>query len=138
MPGFRAPESLKLAATATSAFAAAVAVAAEAPVLSKASGRISRASSAGSRRRHGSGIMEIPKLCDRSTLAPTLNSDKQQVNAAEAASDLSLSQAELISYRREGFLIRPGIFNRSEVRAFQQAAERAAARAHEACAGGEG
>ena len=80
--------------------------------------------------------MEIPKLWDRSTLASTLNSDKQQVTAAERAADLSLSPEELASYRREGFLIRPGIFNRAEVQAFQQAAERAAARAHSACAGG--
>ena len=52
------------------------------------------------------------------------------------AQDLALSDRELASYRRDGFLIRTGLFSQEEVAVFQQAAELAAARAHDACAEG--
>ena len=49
---------------------------------------------------------------------------------------LPLTEQELSDYRRDGFLIRPGIFTADEVAAFQRAAETASARAHEACSEG--
>jgi hypothetical protein len=45
----------------------------------------------------------------------------------------SLTSEELTAYRRDGFLIRRRIFSGEEVALFQQAAERAAARAVELC-----
>ena len=45
----------------------------------------------------------------------------------------SLTAQELEDYRRDGFLIRPGIFSAAEVASFQEAAESASARAHAAC-----
>lgn len=49
---------------------------------------------------------------------------------------LALSSTELAHYRRDGYLIRPAIFSAAEVAELQEAAELAAARAHEACTGG--
>ena len=56
--------------------------------------------------------------------------------ARHAVPQHGLSAQELEDYRRDGYLIRPGIFSKEEVAAFQQAAEEAATRAHEACTGG--
>lgn len=58
------------------------------------------------------------------------------MSVRHAVPDHSLSARELEDYRRNGYLIRPGVFNEAEVAVFQQAAESAAVRAHEACAGG--
>lgn len=49
----------------------------------------------------------------------------------------ALTAEELSSYRRDGFLIREGIFDQNEVAAFQAAAENAARGAQAACAAGE-
>lgn len=50
--------------------------------------------------------------------------------------DFSLSTQELEAYRRDGYLIRAGVFGPAEVAVFQQASEQAAARAQAACADG--
>lgn len=50
--------------------------------------------------------------------------------------DLSLSDAELQSYRRDGFLIRRSVFSQREVESLQQAAENAARSAHSSCTDG--
>lgn len=58
------------------------------------------------------------------------------MSALYAVPDHSLSMQELEDYRRNGFLLRGSIFTQEEVALFQQAAEVAARRAHQACAGG--
>lgn len=58
------------------------------------------------------------------------------MSASYAIPDHSLSAQELDDYRRDGYLIRAGIFNQKEVTEFQRAAEDASMRAHEACAEG--
>lgn len=47
-----------------------------------------------------------------------------------------LTTAELRAYRRDGFLIRPGVFDRARVGRLQEAAEHAAAAARDACSAG--
>ncbi len=51
--------------------------------------------------------------------------------------DLSLSETELQSYRRDGFLIRTSVFSAREVEVLQNAAENAAGRAYSSCADGQ-
>ena len=58
------------------------------------------------------------------------------MSACQDPSRLPLTAQELEDYRRDGYLIRPGIFNAEEVASFQQAAEIASARAHAACSEG--